>query len=256
MSATPITFRQGFWAPLQAVPFILARPRLLLLATTPLVINLMLFLAVATLLSVFVGTELSDRFFPGQGKFSGVARTIMDLLLTVVIVLCSAFVAFLLISPVAAPFNDLISERVEKELLADRPDLAVPERPWTHNMRHAVFETLQRVFISLPIFIVTVAVGLVPFCGPPLALLIIFLNAMYFLAVDAYSYSLDRRGVKLRGKFRYLGERKPLWYGLGTGLTVILVIPCNLLFLPMIAAVAGTRLYCAERRSEAPPALT
>jgi CysZ protein len=243
---TPLSRREAMLAPLAALPFILVRPKLLLLALTPLLINFFLFLGVASLLTFYVGPQISEWIFPGTGVTSGILRSISDLALTAALLIGSAFLAFILISPVSAPFNDLISERVERELLRDHPELIVEGLPWTHNMRHAALDTLERLFITLPIFLITFTVGIIPFCGPPTAAVIGFCNAMFFLAVDAYSYSLDRRGVKLRGKFGYLNQRRPVWVGLGTGLALFLLIPCNILFLPMLGAVAGTRLYCRE----------
>ena len=247
------TRHEAFRAPFAAIPFLLVRPKLLVLATAPLVINSLLLVLLAGGLIKFGVVPLAEKLAPGTGAFAEAVQLLVTLFIAIPVVLMSGLIAFLLLSPISAPFNDLISERVEGELLRRHPELLVKGIPWTHNMKHAVVDTLQRLFISLPLFVITVGIGAVPLCGPPIAAVITFLNAMFFLAVDAYAYSLDRRGVRLRGKFGYLNRRRETWFGLGTGMAIMLLIPCNIIFLPILGAVGATRLYCEEqiRRAEA-----
>ena len=249
---------KAFFAPFSAIPFILKRPALLGLSILPITMNLVLFIAMAALADQFISQPMADKVQLDTQWLESILAPLVRFLLTFLLLILSALLAFLLIIPISAPFADLISERIEKEILPEDSPLRAPEQGIIAGALHALKDASQRIIFVLPIILLIFLIGFVPLVGGPIAAVLGFLNSALFLAIDAYSYSMDRRSLSLPGKWRYLRSHRTIWFPLGAGLSLFLLIPCNVIFLPFLSAVAGTRLYCEALiadHAEAPPRL-
>ncbi len=229
---------------LGSAPFLLSRPALLLLALVPFVINIVLFYFIVYALSGLLIDPLVSRIALDSESLDTILSWITKILLFIVTIGLSGLICFLLIIPINAPFCDYISEKMERELLVDRPDLLAPEQTIIEGILHAIKDGLQRVLILLPIIIFTFLLGLIPFIGPVLTVLIGFILNATFLCLDAFSYSMDRRLTPFNEKIKWLKSHKKPCFVFGSCLAVLLLIPCNLVWLPLISAVSGTRMYC------------
>lgn len=232
-----------FFFALASIPFLLRRPRLLLLAIVPIVINALLFVTLMVVLNWFVtlplvGTRGEEE--PWMETYAAFITATISIFFTLVI---SLFVTFVLIIPVSAPFCDMISERIERELLAERPELIVTT-PFKRAVLHAITEAVKRLAAFVPILLLILLLGFFPVIGPPTAALLgLFSNAV-FLSLDAFSYPMDRRLMTFGQKREFLRGNRRLWLPLGLGMAAMLIVPCNVLFLPLLSSVAATRLYC------------
>ncbi len=238
--------------PLFAVGFLLARPRLLLYAILPIVLNILAFLLVSYLLNAYLGGWVVGMIDFETGWLDATLEWISRVLLFLVFLVLSGLISFLLIIPLSAPFADMISESIEHEMFRERPDLIVPSQPLVAGAWHALLDALRRVLFVLPLTVLVFLTGLVPFIGAPIALVAGYIINSMFLALDAYSYSLDRRYVTFPRKWKFLSNNREIWLPLGFGLALLLVIPCNLVFLPFISATAGTRMYCRRLLANPP----
>jgi len=156
----------------------------------------------------------------------------------------SAAIAYLLFAVVSAPFNDFLTERVEGELLAAHPHLQAPPVSIPTAIGHALRDALLRLCIAGPLVVLAFLLGFIPLIGPLLAGFVSLVNGVTFLSVDAYSYSMDRRRIRLGGKLEWLRARRDRWLPLGVGMAMFAAVPCSLLLLPMLGSVAATRLFC------------
>lgn len=238
-----------FTAPIASIPFLLARPRLLALAILPALINLLVFLLLFWLLNNHVIGVWRVEEILGVGWIDAVLVPIARFLLFVVALLISGFVAYLLLIPISAPFCDLISENIEEELLRGRPHLRAAPQSILTSIGHSVRDAFTRVLFVTPIALLLFACSLIPVIGIFFAAMA-FLNNALFLSFDAYSYSFDRRLMRFRSKWRWLRERREIWLPLGLGLAVLVLIPCNVIFVPTLSAVSGTRLFCQRLLEE------
>lgn len=241
-----------FFAPLSALFFMLARPRLIGIALLPMLLNLLLFSLIVTLSNWLVITPLVEWVALRWEAAESFLRLYLRVVLTALSVIVAALVCYLLVIPIGAPFCDKLSELVEKEMLAKRPDLLAPPSTFTQGVYHSVRDAFRRVVFVVPMVVFIFMLGWLPLIGPPLALMLSFLFNALFLAMDGYSYAMDRRFQSFPEKWRYLSGNRRIWVPYGFALAMIALIPCNIIWLPLVSSVAATRLYC-ERLLERGP---
>jgi len=196
----------------------------------------------------------------GEGIGPGALRVLHAILSFVVGILLAAvgFVVVVALTTVfAAPFNDALSEEVER-LRTGRPGPPFRLGALLRDIGRTV--TLELVKLALyvavmgPLFVLSLAV---PGVGPIAYSVFSFLfTAMYF-ALDYIDWPVARRGLGLRYRRELLARRRATFLGFGTGVWLFLFIPLlNLFFMP--AAVAGGTLLYLDLEgpagvNEAPP---
>lgn len=234
-----------FLSPLASIFYLLLRPRLLALAICPVLLNLLVFAVVFSALYFGLVGPWAGAVEIGMAEaLDGVLRFLLQLVVVALTLLVSGVFCYLLVSVIGSPFYDAISERVEKECLKSKPEALAPEQGFAEGVSHSMLEALRRLALALPVFLLLLGLAFVPVVGTVTALLLGFLKASFFLALDSFSYSLDRRRMTLSGKVRWLRARPRSTFGVGAGLAFLLFIPCGFIWFPPLAAVAATREFC------------
>jgi uncharacterized protein involved in cysteine biosynthesis len=244
-------------SPIASIGFLFLRPRLWRFLLAPVAINMVLAALVSwwavrrgypsfreRIDSLFAETWLGEKL-AAAGAIGATAATLV----------AGLFIVYVLATLIAAPFSDKLGEHIERELLAEHPDLMAPDLPWWKGVAFAIRDTGQRLLCTAPLFLLSFLVGLVPVVGPPVSFLIVYSTAVFFLTMDSFGVPLDRRFTPFRVKAEWLRERA--WLTLPLGATLALIGPallfCAPLVLPPLAATSATRLYCryaiAEKRS-------
>ncbi len=149
----------------------------------------------------------------------------------------------LLANFLAAPFNSLLAERVEKLV---NPDVVLPPgRPlWREVLRTPGVELKKLVYYllwALPL--------LLPFLLPVVNVLAPFIWGAFtawMLALQYMDYPLSNHGIPFTEQRRLLGQRRLLMLGFGSAVLLLTVIPV-VNFLAMPSAVIGASLLWAER---------
>jgi CysZ protein len=162
-----------------------------------------------------------------------------------VILMVSVYVT--LANIIAAPFNALLAEKVERSLSNRAP---VP-RSWWFNVTDApriiarqcrlIFYFLWRALLILFLFLIPIVHLIAPW------LWLVF-NAWY-LALTCLDYPCDNHHYSLRDMHAMFADRRWLMLGFGSGVLLASMVPVlNLLAIP--AAVAGaTHLFFEQCRS-------
>lgn len=233
--------------PFSSILFLLRRPRLLGLCIIPAVINVLLFVGILWGFSEWITGPLAGPPAPPNDKLMELWRAVGQVILTLVALVLASVSVYALAIPIGAPFMDEVSARIEEELLADHPDL-IARIPLMEGIRHALFEALRRVVWQIPAAVFIFILGFVPIIGAPIAFFLGWFYASLFFLVDAFSYAMDRRKMTFRAKLRWLNAHRRDWLGMGTSIAVLLLIPCNVFWLPTLASVAATRVWCARLR--------
>lgn len=192
----------------------------------------------------------------GDGLWGWVKRAVhavFDWGLTFVLGAAALLVVAALASIIAAPFNDLLSEEVERrETGVGGPPFTLGAllRDTVRTVRVEVTKLVIYACVMVPMFILQF---LIPVVGALLytAFGLVF-TATYF-AVDYVDWPATRRGYGVRRRAALVRERFLPMLGFGAGVYLFLMIPLvNLLFMP--AAVAGgTLLFLDLEREGASP---
>ncbi len=237
---------RGFSGVLGAVPFMLARPKILKLVLAP----FLLAIVIATLLlwwlssniDPLVGSAISSLPNFVASAAGGTLRVLLWVAL-----LGLGYVAFLaFVSVLTTPFCEMISEAVEEELTGARAP-AFSAKILVRDLLLGVAHSLRRLAILvtslLGLFLLS---ALIPVIG---ALLAIGLGAYFsgrFSAYDCYDTIWARKGTSYSAKRAYLREHRAHATGLGLAVAGAALIPIiNALAFPL-GTIAATQTYIKD----------
>ena len=162
-------------------------------------------------------------------------------------------VVVMLTNVVAAPFNDFLSEEVER-LITGTPgppfSLAVIFRDTVRTVGLEALKLLIYLVIMVPLWLVSLAF---PVVGQVIYSIFAFLFTAVYFAVDYIDWPASRRNKSMTYRFGMLTDHFMPMFGFGTGVWLFLFVPfVNLLFMP--AAVAGGTMLFLELEGEEQPA--
>lgn len=164
--------------------------------------------------------------------------------LTVLIVLFYGF--SLVANLIAAPFNSLLAERVEKMIATAGAAPPVVESSWSDLLLSPLTELRKLLYFLLWIIplVVLLFVPVVNVIAPAVWMLF----TAWSLAVEYADYPLGNRGLHFQDQRRLLRRHWPLTLGFG-GMTLLLTLVPVLNFLVMPAAVIGATLMWNQELS-------
>lgn len=220
---------------------LIARPGLRRFVVAPLAINILIFS-----LAIFAGLRLFEQWVSGLearlpgwlGWLDWVLWPLFALVLLVVVFNGFALVANL----IAAPFNSLLAEKVER-LLTDRPlDQGSSLATVMSEIVPILFDEAKKLLYTFALAIPFLVLLFVPLVGQMLW----FLYVAWILTLQYADYPMGNHGLKFREMRRRLGRQPGLSLGFGASAALLSMIPI-LNFILMPSAVAGaTAMWVRE----------
>jgi CysZ protein len=189
-------------------------------------------------------------FWPSVARFF---HTLLEWLVGLTVALAGLVALSLVTNVIAAPFNDALSEAVERlETGAEGVPFSVSVlvRDLIRTVRLEVTKLALYVAVMGPLFL---AAMFVPVVGQILYSVFGFVFTAIYFSIDYIDWPASRHDRGLRYRFSVL--RRNFWpmFGFGTGVWLFLFVPfVNLLFMP--AAVAGGTLLFLELERHVEPA--
>ena len=220
---------------------LIARPGLRRFVVVPLIVNILVFSA-----GIAAGVYWLDAFL------GWVDSQIPDWLhwlnwvlwpLFVLLLLVPVFYGFgLMANLIAAPFNSLLAEQVERHLTGVPLDRQVGTAQLLKDLLPSFWDELKKLLYALILAIPFLVLLLVPLVGPVLWLL----YTAWILAVQYADYPMGNNGLKFKEMRRRLKERRLLSLGFGAAAAGLGMVPVAN-FIAMPSAVAGaTALWVRE----------
>lgn len=210
----------------------------------PLAINIVVFLVIGWIgYSQF--DSLLNSFLPENGWLSFLRWLLWPLFaLSVLLVTFYTFTA--VANLIAAPFNSLLSAKVEELLTGNRPEQSPQSFASTivpairSELRKLVY-FLVRALPLLLLFVIPVVNVAAPFLW--------LLFSAWFLSIEYADYPMGNHGLDFRSQHARLKKARLSALGFGGGVTLMMMVPI-LNFVAMPAAVVGaTRLWCELKAS-------
>jgi len=222
---------------------LMLRPGLRLFVLIPVLINLLVFAGLFYLL-VMQFEQLLIALMPSLPEWLRWMEYLLWPLFVALLMVMLFFSFTLVASLLAAPFNGLLSEKVERLV---RGGVTAPSFHWSELLAIAP-RTFQREWQKLSYFLPR-ALGLLVLSFIPVLNLVAaplwLLFGIWMMAVQYLDYPADNQGVSWEAMLRWLRQRR--WRGLGFGgatYAALLVPGLNLLVMP--AAVVGATLFWIE----------
>lgn len=172
-------------------------------------------------------------------------ESILTWLIWPLFVLLLAIIVFFTFSVIAnilaAPFNGILAEMVEKKVTGGSP----PEMPWAQMLKDApkmIFNELRKIAYLLKWVVPLLLLSWIPGLNLFAPLLWLFFSS-WTLALDYHDYPMGNHQLAFRQQRELLRQNRGLALGFGGATMLATMIPIvNFLVIP--AAVAGaTKLY-------------
>lgn len=225
---------------------ILPKPGVRRFVIVPLFINIVIFSLV-----IWFGSQWFDRFLdkvlPGWLSW---AEFVLWPLFALSYFLLLFYLFALLINVIAAPFNDLLSERVEQLLLGQKNlESASSASDFLKEIPRSIGNEISKLLYfllrSLPLLIIFIIPGLQLF-----APILWFIFSAWMLSLEYIDYPCSNHGILFKQTRSTVGSKRMTCLGFGATAAVFTMIPV-INFIAMPAAVAGaTVLYLKEFRQD------
>jgi CysZ protein len=172
-------------------------------------------------------------------------------MVTILLLVLVFFLFSLLATAIAAPFNELISEKTESLVRGIFQDTPFSVTSLLRDSARGIGHSLAILGTYIGVLVVSLPLLLIPVVGHVLFAAIGTLLSAYMFAYEFLGCSMDRRRYSLAEKRKFIRShlRSSLGFGLGIALTASIPF-VNVLLLPA-AAVGGTLLFLELSRNDA-----
>ncbi|NTS77370.1 sulfate transporter CysZ [Catenovulum sp. SM1970] len=140
---------------------------------------------------------------------------------------------------IAAPFNGILSERVQALLTGEKPNV---EESFNQMLKRSLQREWQKLVYSIPKTIGFFILFWIPFIGPVLW----FLFGAWMLAIQYCDYPFDNHQIEFNEMRDELWQNKGQSFSFGTSALICTMIPI-LNFLVMPVAVCGATKLWVEK---------
>ncbi|MBU4383988.1 MAG: sulfate transporter CysZ [Proteobacteria bacterium] len=242
---------RSFWAPMWGLRLLWDHKRLWPLAAAPFFLNLILFGLAFWLSYAYLGDWVRGLLPGGDGWWWAALLYLLLVLVVLALLVVQIYLFAVVGRVVSAPFLELLTRRTEA-LAQGMP----PGAPWSdgglvRDVMRVLRQSLKRLLIYLAVMLPLLLLNLIPGVGAMAYAVLAWLFTAYFLALEFMDYPLDRRGLSLKEKSRYVRGMGLGWLGFGSAVLVMGLIPVvNFALLPL-AAMGGTLLYLERPLSAA-----
>jgi len=236
----------GLLAPWAALFFLARRPRLWGWAAAPFAINTGLFALFFWFSYTRFGNWLK-AFLPEDQAWGWQILFYLLAALFILLLLALEIYLFALVGRViAAPFLEHLTYKVEMELGAKPEELA--RFGLGQGMLRVLAQEAKKLFLYITLMLFLLLFNLLPGAGSAIYAALAFVLTCFFLALDFLDYPLERRGLSLGAKLKYVGRLKLTGLSFGAAVLALGVVPVVNLGLLPLAAVGGTLLFWERKR--------
>ena len=239
---------------LRGIGLFLGTPGVRLLGILPVLLAALLVLVLLGLLVAYLD-QLADALTPFADRWDQSSRTLVRVGAGLALLLGSTavlVVSFTVIAQIIGqPVYERISDRIEHQL---GPVPAGADAPWWRSFPRASLESALLLALTLACTAPLFVLGLFPVLGQTVVPVLQALVTGFFLAVELLAIPLERRGLRLAGRLRFVWRHRAQTLGFGVTAFLLFLVPLmNVLAMP--GAVVGATLLVRRLSGDpvAPP---
>lgn len=223
---------------------LLSKPGIRPYVLIPLLINIVIF-SLLVWLGIDQFEQLMNRFLPKDDSWLAWLRWLLWPLFTLAIVLVIFYTFTVIANLIAAPFNGLLAEKVERYLggeLAAEPSGA---KQMMKEVLPSILSELRKLFYFLLRAIPLLILFLIPVLNVAAPFLWLLFSA-WFLAIEYGDYPMANHKLTFKQQHQRLKRVRMTSLAFGGTLTAMMMVPL-LNFVAMPAAVAGATLFWRDK---------
>lgn len=249
LQRSPGGLTAGFVALPRGAAYLARRPRFWPLAALPLALNVVLFLGLFYLAFRFGLPWLIPQLMPDWPRAPLWIMKIVQFLiwfLAIALTCVLGGVSFVGVGMIlAAPFNDMLSEWVEGDLMGQANQRPLTVANLMEDVGRTVGQAARKMLIVGAVFVVSLPLLLLPVIGAMLYTLLNSVVTIWFTALEYLDLPMSRAGWDLERRRAWAWERRSTAFGFGGAAYLTLLVPL-VGFLVMPAAVAGGTILFLE----------
>ncbi|MCB2227422.1 MAG: EI24 domain-containing protein [Desulfarculaceae bacterium] len=241
--ANPLSFFHAAASVPRAWGFIWRHKRLWPLAAAPFFLNLAVFALAFWLSYTYLGGWVRGLLPTGEGWWWAALLYVLLVLMVLALLALELYLFTVVGRIVSEPFLELLTRRTEALAQGGAAGEDWADNGLARDLLRVIRQSLMRLIIYLAVMLPLLLINLIPGLGGAIYAVLAWLITAYFLALEFMDYPLDRRGLSLKQKGRYVRGLGLGWLGYGSAILALGLIPVvNFALLPL-AAVGGTLLY-------------
>ncbi|HON77992.1 MAG TPA: EI24 domain-containing protein [Spirochaetota bacterium] len=242
-------FAQGMGAPFRSIITVMEQKGLLRHFAIPFILNILILVLVFFLSFHYLGDFMQSLLPRGDAWYIQVLRYIISPILAVLLIIITALMYSITGSIIIAPFNDIISAKVESRLTGTVLDDSFSLSEMISDILRITGNIIKLLTIITVFQIILLLLNIIPFAGSVLYSAISFISAMFFLGFQFFDFPLERRKMVFREKLKVMWKFKFTTVGLGTGFFLISIVPVIGFLGLNLGAVGATLLYVDHIKS-------
>ncbi len=236
------SFAKGFFAMYGSISTVLKNTELIRYFIIPFLLNIIILLGVGYFAYTYLYSWISG-YMTGESFLFKMLGFMIRIILVAMILLISTLIYSAVGSIVIAPFNDLISLRVEEKLTGVNFNEKFSFAAFASDMIRILKNIIKLLLLIVALNIPLSFINLIPVAGTILFSIISFLITAFFCGFNFFDFPLDRRRMGFWEKLKVTMKFKFTVMGLGTGFFIFSFIPViNFLGLNL-GAVAATSIF-------------
>lgn len=239
------SFIRGISAVLKSFRIVKRTPGMARYFIIPFVINIAILTLIAVIAWTLIYQPLTD-LVRGPAWYHKVLSFIIAPAAVIVIAAAVVLLYSIIGSVVTAPFNDLISEKVETVMTGARFEEPFRLRRFFGDIARMIGTVIGLVSIIVPVNILLLLLNLIPVVGNIAYAALAFLTATYFTGLPFFDFPLDRRRLSFRQKLSVAWRYRRLVAGVGASFIAMTFIPIVGFLGLNIAAVAATTIFVED----------
>jgi len=238
---------RGFFYPYRGFKFLFTHPGLLGYVAVPFAINTILYTGVVWFAGSRFGRWVDSLVPTGDAWYWSLLSYGLWVVFAAVLFLIVVYTFTLVGNLVLAPFNDLLSEKVESAYTGQRFEEPFRLGAFLADVKRSLLAELGRLALFGAGFLLLLALNLIPGLGTAVYGPVITVYTLFFLGWEYFDYSMERSRFGFGVKRRTAWRNVTVFLSFGAGTALLLLIPL-LNFLAIPACVTGaTLLFCDLR---------
>ncbi|HOO73611.1 MAG TPA: EI24 domain-containing protein [Spirochaetota bacterium] len=247
-----MTYTEGLRAIGESVKLLRRHKKLLLYFIIPFFINTALLCGLAYGSFAVLAPWLKGMV-TGDAWYLEAVRFIITPLVTIITLAVMVLLYSLLGNIITSPFNEFLSEAVEKRLAPGTTDDA-PLTPavFFRDLKTMGINTIKLFLLMIAINAALLIVNIIPVAGGIVYAPLSFMNTVFFLGMQFFEYPLSRRRMAFKEKMKLAWSHRYGFMGVGTGFFLMSFVPLVGFLGLNLATMAATLLYVNHATPEQP----
>jgi CysZ protein len=216
----------------------------------PLLINLLVFAGLGWWVSSIANNWLESlTLFAKLGDWwiVNAIETILRWIMNIVLIFSLAYLFTLLANLIGAPFNGLLSERVEAHLTGQSLDSPQGWLPLLKSVPRQMMSEVSKLVYLIICIVPLLVLQFIPIVNL-IAPFLLFLFGAWMFAIEYLDYPLGNHGALFRDVRQSLRKRRSAAFGFGSAVALLSMVPLVNLFIMPIAVAGATALYVDHLR--------